>query len=87
MGITDVVNGDWRWIYDQTTPNYKFWYPGLPLPASNAASKITIVVLCSIITVVNGMIIHVAITVRIYAKVIFVSLLFYFVDNIIDLKK
>ena len=39
MGITDVVNGDWRWIYDQTTPNYKFWYPGLPLPTSNAASK------------------------------------------------
>ena len=39
MGITDVVNGDWRWIYDQTTPNYKFWYPGQPHPASNANSK------------------------------------------------
>ena len=39
LGITDVVNVDWRWIYDQTTPNYKFWYPGFPLPASNAYSK------------------------------------------------
>jgi len=39
LGITDVVNGDWRWIYDQTTPNYKFWYPGLPYPASNGNSK------------------------------------------------
>ena len=33
------------------------------------------------------MIIDVAIPFRIYVKVIFVSLLFYFVDNIIDLKK
>jgi hypothetical protein len=33
------------------------------------------------------MIIHVAMPNRIYVKVIFVSLLFYFVDNIIDLKK
>ena len=39
MGITDVVNGDWRWIYDQTAPNYKFWYPGLPASASHARSK------------------------------------------------
>jgi hypothetical protein len=39
LGITDVVNGDWRWIYDQTTPNYKFSYLGLPLPASNGNSK------------------------------------------------
>ena len=39
LGITDVVNGDWRWIYDQTTPNYKFWYPGQPLSTSHSASK------------------------------------------------
>jgi hypothetical protein len=39
LGITDVVNGDWRWIYDQTTLIYKFWYPGHPYPASNANSK------------------------------------------------
>jgi hypothetical protein len=39
MGITDVVNGDWRWIYDQATPNYKFWYTGMPHSASNANSK------------------------------------------------
>ena len=39
LGMTDVVNGDWRWIYDQTTPNYKFWYPGMPHGASNAKSK------------------------------------------------
>ena len=39
LGITDVVNGDWRWIYDQTKPNYKFWYPGYPYSASNANSK------------------------------------------------
>ena len=39
LGITDVVNGDWRWIYDQTTPNYKFWYPGHPHAASSSTSK------------------------------------------------
>ena len=39
LGIIDVVNGDWRWIYDQTTPNYKFWLSGHPHPASNAYSK------------------------------------------------
>jgi hypothetical protein len=39
LGITDVVNGDWRWIYDQATPNYKFWYTGMPHSASNANSK------------------------------------------------
>ena len=39
LGITDVVNGDWRWIYDQTRPNYKFWLSGHPRPASNAHSK------------------------------------------------
>ena len=39
LGITDVVNGEWRWIYDQTTPKYKFWHPGQPHPASNANSK------------------------------------------------
>jgi hypothetical protein len=27
------------WIYDQTTPNYKFWYPGMPQSASSAQSK------------------------------------------------
>ena len=40
MGMTDVVNGNWRWIYDQTTPNYKFWYPGRPYSASHSRSKI-----------------------------------------------
>ena len=39
LGITDVVNGDWRWIYDQTTPKYKFWNPGMPHAASNGNSK------------------------------------------------
>ena len=39
LGMTDVVNGDWRWIYDQTTPNYKFWYPGHPYAASGSSSK------------------------------------------------
>ena len=48
--------------------------------------KIIIVLLWPIITVVNGMIIDVTMPVRIYVKVIFVSLLFYFVDDIIDLK-
>jgi hypothetical protein len=49
--------------------------------------KIIIVLLWPIVTVVNGLIIHVAIPSLIYVKVIFVSLLFYFVDNIIDSKK
>ena len=48
--------------------------------------KIIIVVLWPITTVVNGLIIHVASPFRIYVKVIFVSLLFHFVDNIIDLR-
>ena len=39
LGMTDVVNGDWRWIYDQTTPNYKFWHSGHPYSASQSASK------------------------------------------------
>ena len=39
LGITDVVDGDWRWIYDQTTPNYKFWFPGRPFSTSHANSK------------------------------------------------
>jgi hypothetical protein len=47
--------------------------------------KIEIVVLCSIVTLVNGMIIHVAIPCRIYVKVIFVSLLFYFADGIMQM--
>ena len=47
--------------------------------------KIEIVVLCSIITLVIGMIIHVAMPFRIYVKAIFVSLLFYFADNIIQM--
>jgi hypothetical protein len=49
--------------------------------------KIEIVVLCSMAIVEHGLIFDVAITFRIYVKVIFVSWLFYFVDNIIDLKK
>jgi hypothetical protein len=40
LGITDVVNTDWRWIYDQTIPNYKLWYPGRPYPANNGSCKI-----------------------------------------------
>ena len=39
LGMTDVVNGDWRWIYDQAAPNYKLWYPGMPHSASHANSK------------------------------------------------
>ena len=39
LGMTDVVNGDWRWIYDQSTPNYKLWYRGHPYPASHSYSK------------------------------------------------
>ena len=35
----------------------------------------------------NGMITHVPVAFTIYVKVIFVSLLFDFVDNIIDFKK
>ena len=40
LGIIDVVTGDWRWIYDQTTLNYKFWISGRPFPTSNGNSKI-----------------------------------------------
>ena len=39
LGITDVVNGDWRWIYDQTKPSYKFWYSGHPYSTSTSTSK------------------------------------------------
>ena len=39
LGITDVINGDWRWIYDQTTLNYKFWYPRRPYSVSSGNSK------------------------------------------------
>ena len=39
LGITDVVNGDWRWIYDQTAPNYKFWESGHPYSTRSAYSK------------------------------------------------
>ncbi|CAC5367504.1 MRC [Mytilus coruscus] len=28
LGSTDVVNGDWRWIYDQTQLSYKNFNPG-----------------------------------------------------------
>ncbi|CAC5361406.1 NCAN [Mytilus coruscus] len=35
---TDVVNGDWRWIYDQTQLSYKNFYSGRPLPTSNSNS-------------------------------------------------
>ena len=48
--------------------------------------KLIFVLIWPIFTMVDGMIIHVAIPSLIYVKVIFVSLLFYFVDNIIDLK-
>jgi hypothetical protein len=49
-------------------------------------AKFLLVVLWPILTVVNGLIIYVAIPFRIYVKVIFVSLLFYFVDSILDLR-
>ena len=39
LGMTDVVNGDWRWIYDQTKPNYKFWLERHPYSSSQAESK------------------------------------------------
>jgi uncharacterized membrane protein len=48
--------------------------------------KIIIVGWCSITTMENGMNTHVPVHITIYVKVIFVSLLFYFVDNIIELK-
>ncbi|XP_052098844.1 perlucin-like protein [Mytilus californianus] len=38
MGSTDVVNGDWRWIYDQTQLSYKNFYSGRPFPTSNSNS-------------------------------------------------
>jgi hypothetical protein len=47
--------------------------------------KIEIVLGCSLITMENGMIVRVAIPCRIYVKAIFVSLLFYFADNIIQM--
>ena len=37
--MTDVVNGDWRWIYDQTKPKYKFWLSRHPYSAGHANSK------------------------------------------------
>lgn len=40
MGLIDVVNGDWKWIYDQTAMNYtNFVGSGRPYPTSNTASK------------------------------------------------
>ncbi|CAC5361411.1 MRC [Mytilus coruscus] len=36
LGSTDVVHGDWRWIYDQTQLSYKNFYSGRPFPVSNA---------------------------------------------------
>ena len=48
--------------------------------------KLIIVCQCSIAVVENGLIIHAPMAFGIYVKVIFVSLLFHFVDNIIDLK-
>jgi hypothetical protein len=35
LGMIAVVNGDWRWIYDQTKPNYKFWVEGHPYSSKN----------------------------------------------------
>ncbi|OPL20674.1 hypothetical protein AM593_09323, partial [Mytilus galloprovincialis] len=32
LGSTDVVNGDWRWIYDHTQLSYKNFISGSPLP-------------------------------------------------------
>ena len=37
--MTDVVNGNWRWIFDQTALTYKFWYPGHPYSSSTSNSK------------------------------------------------
>ncbi|CAG2253236.1 CD206 [Mytilus edulis] len=38
LGSTDVVNGDWRWIYDQTQLSYKNFVSGRPYPTSNSYS-------------------------------------------------
>ena len=38
LGSTDVVNGDLRWIYDQTQLSYKNFYSGRPYPTSNSNS-------------------------------------------------
>ena len=81
LGITDVVNGDWRWIYDQTTPNYKFWYTGHPYPTSNAASKNYN---CAMMAYSNGgkwQDYQCSYTIPYICESNFVSLLFYFVDN------
>ncbi|OPL32677.1 aggrecan protein core, partial [Mytilus galloprovincialis] len=40
LGSTDVVNGDWRWIYDQTQLSYKNFDSGRPFPTSNADSHL-----------------------------------------------
>ncbi|VDI74245.1 Hypothetical predicted protein [Mytilus galloprovincialis] len=41
LGSTDVVNGDWRWIYDQTQLSYKNFGSGRPFPTSNANSHLS----------------------------------------------
>ncbi|XP_076084126.1 snaclec convulxin subunit beta-like [Mytilus galloprovincialis] len=38
LGSTDAVNGDWRWIYDQTQMSYKNFISGRPYPTSSSAS-------------------------------------------------
>ncbi|XP_063403803.1 C-type lectin domain family 4 member D-like [Mytilus trossulus] len=38
LGSTDVVNGDWRWIYDQTQLSYKNFVSGHPYPTSSTNS-------------------------------------------------
>ncbi|CAC5361407.1 MRC [Mytilus coruscus] len=38
LGSTDVVNGDWRWIYDQTQLSYKKFPLGRPISTSSSNS-------------------------------------------------
>lgn len=38
LGSTDVVNGDWRWIYDQTQLSYKNFVSGRPYATSSTTS-------------------------------------------------
>ncbi|XP_052098835.1 perlucin-like protein [Mytilus californianus] len=39
LGSTDVVNGDWRWIYDQTQLSYKNFASSRPFPTSHSYSN------------------------------------------------
>ena len=88
LGMTDVVNGDWRWIFDQTTPNYKFWYPGHPFSSSHSYSK-TYNCVYMAYNYSGKWYDYPCYAAKPYiCESIFCKfILFYFVDNIIDLKK